>query len=295
MPNHVGIEMAALAGVDLDRRRAGGADAFGILAGLLVAFDHGHRRLALEHLDGLAQQRGFARTGAGNQVQRKDATFGESFAVLLRIGVVLGQDVLLDLHHALLADAGGVGVHRRITVLVIVAGAVAMVVVMVMDMVAIVAMAVTVSRAIGMDVLVTVFVVLAVMVVMAVDLDVAGAAAACRTHIDSPSGYFKFLDPHFGTARDLHLVAAALRAFAEHFLHRHRLGTLHAPAGARRGNDLQPRAVGNAVPDHGVETEFHGLDLDARKLADFQPDCRYPGKFLGACSILDELQHTLGQ
>jgi hypothetical protein len=89
-------------------------------------------------IDGLAQQRGLARTGAGHQVQRENAALGESLAVLLRIGVVLGQDVLLDLHHALLADAGGVGVRRRITVLVIVVVAV------------IVVMVVIVARAIGM-------------------------------------------------------------------------------------------------------------------------------------------------
>jgi len=32
------VEVAALAGVDLDRRRAGGANALGVVRGLLIAF-----------------------------------------------------------------------------------------------------------------------------------------------------------------------------------------------------------------------------------------------------------------
>ena len=33
--------------------------------------------------------------------------------------------------------------------------------------------------------------------------------------------HFEFLDPHFGAAGDLHLMAAALRALAKHLGHRH--------------------------------------------------------------------------
>jgi hypothetical protein len=40
MAHHMPIQMAALAGVDLDRGGAGGADAVGVGAGLLVALDH---------------------------------------------------------------------------------------------------------------------------------------------------------------------------------------------------------------------------------------------------------------
>ena len=41
--DHVRVEMAALAGVDLDRRRAGGADPLRIVRGLLIALDDGDR------------------------------------------------------------------------------------------------------------------------------------------------------------------------------------------------------------------------------------------------------------
>ncbi len=58
------VEMAALAGVDLDRGRAGRADALGVHRGLLIAFDDGDRQLALQALDGFDEQRGLARAGA---------------------------------------------------------------------------------------------------------------------------------------------------------------------------------------------------------------------------------------
>jgi hypothetical protein len=164
--------------------------------------------LPAEHLDGLAQQRGLARAGAGHQIQRKNAALGQALAVLRGIGVVLGQDVLLDLHHAPRTHPRRVGVGRRIAVFVGVRVFVAMI--------ALVGMAVTVPRAVGMHVL------MLVVGVFAVDLDLTGTAAACRAHSLLLS-HFKFLDPHFGTPGHLHLVAAALRTFAEYLRHRHRL------------------------------------------------------------------------
>ena len=103
--DHGGVEVAALAGVDLQRRRAGGADALGIDAGLLVAFDHRHRQPAAQQLDGAHQQRGLARAGAGHQIEREDAALRQRAAVALRDAVVLGQDVALDLHQARLRHA----------------------------------------------------------------------------------------------------------------------------------------------------------------------------------------------
>ena len=110
--HHGRVEMAALAGVDLDRGRAGGADAVGVEAGLLVALDHGHVQAGLarlERLDGGAQQRGLARAGAGDEVERGHTVRLEVRAVLLRHAVVGAQDVGLQLDGALLAHAG----HRH--------------------------------------------------------------------------------------------------------------------------------------------------------------------------------------
>jgi hypothetical protein len=109
---HGRVQVAALAGVDLDGGCAGGADAVGIEAGLLVALDHQHvqaGRVLFESMDGGAQQRGLARSGAGHQVQRAHALRGKVRAVLRGNGVVGTQHVFLDLDGALLAQAG----HRH--------------------------------------------------------------------------------------------------------------------------------------------------------------------------------------
>jgi len=61
--HHRRVEVAAFAGVDLNRRNAGGTDAFGIQTGLLVTFDHRQRQVGLtlaQGREGGAPQRGFA-------------------------------------------------------------------------------------------------------------------------------------------------------------------------------------------------------------------------------------------
>ncbi|MNC37238.1 hypothetical protein D3C75_857940 [compost metagenome] len=58
--DHLGVQMAALAGVDLHGRHAGGTDAIRIGAGLLIPFDHGARALVGQLAQGFAQQGGFA-------------------------------------------------------------------------------------------------------------------------------------------------------------------------------------------------------------------------------------------
>ena len=67
---------------------------------------------ALQRLDGLHQQRRLARTGAGHEVEREDAAVGQALAVGRGDGVVLGQDVLLDLHQARRRHARRVGTER---------------------------------------------------------------------------------------------------------------------------------------------------------------------------------------
>ncbi|MCY1359330.1 hypothetical protein D9M69_458940 [compost metagenome] len=106
--HHRRIQVAALAGVDLDRGCTGGADAVSVEAGLLVAFDHGHvqaRRMGLERFDGGAQQRGLARSRAGHEVERGHAVGFKVGPVLLRHAVVGAEDVGLQLDGARLAHA----------------------------------------------------------------------------------------------------------------------------------------------------------------------------------------------
>jgi len=68
MADPVRIEMTALAGVDLQRRYAGGADALGVAGGLLVALNHRDVEVIFQPDDGFGQQRGLAGTGTGHQI-----------------------------------------------------------------------------------------------------------------------------------------------------------------------------------------------------------------------------------
>ena len=103
--DHMRVEVTALAGVDLDRRRAGRPDALGVVRGLLVAFDHRDRQPALQRLDRLDEQGRLARAGARDDVEREQPPGGEARAVVAGEGVVLGQNVPFDPDHALLAHA----------------------------------------------------------------------------------------------------------------------------------------------------------------------------------------------
>jgi len=106
--HHGRVEVATLAGVDLDRGGAGGADAVGVEAGLLVALDHRDvqaGRVLFQRFDGRAEQRGLARAGAGDQVERGHAVRFEVRPVLLRHAVIGAQDVGLQLDGARLAHA----------------------------------------------------------------------------------------------------------------------------------------------------------------------------------------------
>jgi hypothetical protein len=106
--HHGRVQVAALAGVDLDGGGSGGADAVGVEAGLLVAFDHRGGQLwvaGAQRLDGGAQQRGLARAGAADQVERGHAVGGKVLAVAGGHAVVGAEDVGLDLHGARLAEA----------------------------------------------------------------------------------------------------------------------------------------------------------------------------------------------
>jgi hypothetical protein len=115
MANHMRVEMAALACVDLHGRRAGSANTVGIVRCLLVALDHSQRSLALPALDGFDQQGGFPGAGAGDEVEREDAALGEQVPVNQRIPIVLCQQILLDLQDALRVGAWRMsGIERAV-------------------------------------------------------------------------------------------------------------------------------------------------------------------------------------
>lgn len=117
---HLSIQVAAFAGVDLNRADAGGANAFGVVGGLLIAFDHRAREAAGDAFQGFGQQGGFTGARAGDQIQRGNMLASEVFAVMLGQRVVFAQYVLLDLHHAALADARRVGARLAVAIVQIV-------------------------------------------------------------------------------------------------------------------------------------------------------------------------------
>lgn len=62
MADHMGVKMAELAGIDLHRLGTGRPDTVGILVGLLIALNDGHRQLSQLLFQRFAQQRRFARS-----------------------------------------------------------------------------------------------------------------------------------------------------------------------------------------------------------------------------------------
>ena len=109
--DHMRVEMAALAGVDLQRRRAGRPNALGVVGCLLIALDDEDRKTAEEMMDRQHQQARLARPGAGDEIQREDIVLFKEFSVLGGVGVVLRENVALDLNDARFAHAGDM--HAR--------------------------------------------------------------------------------------------------------------------------------------------------------------------------------------
>lgn len=61
--HHVGFKMTSCTGIDLHRRCACGTNAFAVIGGRLVAFDHIKLQLAFQIANRAFQQGGLARTG----------------------------------------------------------------------------------------------------------------------------------------------------------------------------------------------------------------------------------------
>jgi hypothetical protein len=93
MPHHMTVEVAPLAGVDLDRGSTRRADAVSVLTGLLIAFDHGNREFGTDHLERAAQQRRLARAGARHEIERENALRGEAVAIGTGVTGILAQDI----------------------------------------------------------------------------------------------------------------------------------------------------------------------------------------------------------
>ena len=114
--NHLGIQVAAFAGVDLNRRGTGFANARRVVNGLLVAFDHRAGDAPVQALERFREQRGFAGAGAGDQVQHQLFAGGKAGAVAGGNLVIFVQHVDFHLQHLALADTRRVGTRFAVAV-----------------------------------------------------------------------------------------------------------------------------------------------------------------------------------
>ena len=110
--HHLGVEVTAGAGVDLDHRAAGAADPLGVERGLLVALDDRDRAPRRQVADGALQQRGLAGAGRAHQVEREDPRSASQARLSRGERVVLGQHVLLEHDRS----RAGVRVRMRVRV-----------------------------------------------------------------------------------------------------------------------------------------------------------------------------------
>ncbi|SBP87012.1 hypothetical protein THIARS_50260 [Thiomonas delicata] len=152
MADHMRIQVAALAGIDLHAGHTGRTDALSVERGFLVTLDHRETELAAQVGEGAGEQRGLSGPRAGDEIQSEDAALLEQPSVVAGVAVVLAQNVLLDLHHARLAQPRRVGASGAVAVVVVGSarhpldrvGVVMMVLGMIVRMVVIVAMAVVI-------------------------------------------------------------------------------------------------------------------------------------------------------
>ena len=89
---HLGFEMADGAGGDLHDRRAGFAQAAGVVVSGQVADDDGCFQASSERADSFAEEGGFARTGRRQDVQHQETVRLEHAAVAFGLTVVLIED-----------------------------------------------------------------------------------------------------------------------------------------------------------------------------------------------------------
>lgn len=95
--DHVSLKVASRPSVDLNRRCPGGANAFAVIGGGLIAFDHEDRDFVLEVLNCPFQQRRLAGAGRADDVQCQDFPPLEPASVAHGERVVLGEQAGLQL------------------------------------------------------------------------------------------------------------------------------------------------------------------------------------------------------
>ncbi|MNY51949.1 hypothetical protein D3C86_1875830 [compost metagenome] len=108
--------MAAFASIDLNCRRAGFANARGVIHGLLIAFYNRAGDALVQAFKGFRQQGSFAGAGAGHQIKYQLVVRGETCAVACGELVVFVQHVDLDFQHFALAHPRRMGASFAVAV-----------------------------------------------------------------------------------------------------------------------------------------------------------------------------------
>jgi hypothetical protein len=96
MHDHVGVQMAAGAGVDLAHWNPRSGNALGIIVSLLVPFNDGKAEFLRQVTQGPFEQRRLAGAGGADQVQDKNPLLFEQGAVEAGQAVVLGKNILFN-------------------------------------------------------------------------------------------------------------------------------------------------------------------------------------------------------
>src|SRR5579883_1772898 len=94
---HLGLEVASAAGIDLHRPRPRGPNPLRIVGGGLVPLDDRYRDLTLQIAQRALEQSRLARTGTAHDVEREDSPAGQPASVALGDELVLGENVRLEL------------------------------------------------------------------------------------------------------------------------------------------------------------------------------------------------------
>jgi hypothetical protein len=102
--NHVSVQVAPSAGIDLPHFRPGRTYPLSVQVGCLVTLKDGHGYFMAEIADGAFQQGRFASTRWTHQVDCKYAPSGKPTPVAFCKQLVLGEQVLLQRHDPAMCD-----------------------------------------------------------------------------------------------------------------------------------------------------------------------------------------------
>ncbi len=95
-PDHIAVQMAGPSSIDLNDRRPGLADPFGVVGGLDIPLDYPDAEIVFHGLDRFFQERSLPGSGRTHEVDDQDPILRKLRAVFLSYALVGLQDVFDD-------------------------------------------------------------------------------------------------------------------------------------------------------------------------------------------------------